>query len=162
MQGIFFTIPIILITIVLFLYFVPLGLWIQAGVSIGWGKIGMIKLVIMRIRKIPPKLISDGIINLSVAQNSLSRLGIDKNGLDDMDRRILTALVEKFNGGPVGLESLGVAISEDSRTIEEVYEPYLIKEGFIQRTSRGRKALDKTFSYLDIENPDKDSQIKIL
>ena len=64
MQGIFFTIPIILITIVLFLYFVPLGLWIQAGVSIGWGKIGMIKLVIMRIRKIPPKLISDGIINL--------------------------------------------------------------------------------------------------
>ena len=64
MQGIFITIPIILITIVLFLYFVPLGLWIQAGVSIGWGKIGMIKLVIMRIRKIPPKLISDGIINL--------------------------------------------------------------------------------------------------
>ena len=64
MQGIFFTIPIILITIVLFLYFVPLGLWIQAGVSIGWGKIGMVKLVIMRIRKIPPKLISDGIINL--------------------------------------------------------------------------------------------------
>ena len=64
MQGVFFTIPIILITVVLFLYFVPLGLWIQAGVSIGWGKIGMIKLVIMRIRKIPPKLISDGIINL--------------------------------------------------------------------------------------------------
>ena len=64
MQGVFFTIPIILITVVLFLYFVPLGLWIQAGVSIGWGKIGMVKLVIMRIRKIPPKLISDGIINL--------------------------------------------------------------------------------------------------
>ena len=64
MQGVFFTIPIILITVVLFLYFVPLGLWIQAGVSIGWGKIGMLKLVIMRIRKIPPKLISDGIINL--------------------------------------------------------------------------------------------------
>ena len=64
MQGIFFTIPIILITIVLFLYFVPLGLWIQAGVSIGWGKIGMVKLVIMRIRKIPPKMVTDGIINL--------------------------------------------------------------------------------------------------
>jgi len=104
---------------------------------------------------------SDGIINLDVAKNSLSRLGIDVNGLDDMDRRILTALVEKFNGGPVGLESLGVAISEDARTIEEVYEPYLIKEGFIQRTSRGRKALDKTFSYLDIERPDHNSQVKI-
>jgi len=104
---------------------------------------------------------SDGIINIDVAQNSLSRLGIDTNGLDDMDRRILTALVEKFNGGPVGLESLGVAISENGRTIEEVYEPYLIKEGFIQRTSRGRKALDKTFLYLDAEKPDSDSQVKI-
>tara|TARA_B100001971_G_C17949939_1_gene412003 strand:- start:69 stop:587 length:519 start_codon:yes stop_codon:yes gene_type:complete len=104
---------------------------------------------------------SDGIINMDVAKNSLSRLGIDTNGLDDMDRRILTALVKKFNGGPVGLESLGVAISEDARTIEEVYEPYLIKEGFIQRTPRGRKALDKTFSYLDVEKPDNDSQAKI-
>ena len=74
-----------------------------------------------------------------------------------MDRRILLSLSEKFNGGPVGLESLGVAISEDAKTIEEVYEPYLIKEGFIQRTPRGRKALDKTFSYLDVEKPDNDS-----
>ena len=104
---------------------------------------------------------SDGIINLDVANNSLSRLGIDANGLDDMDRSILMALVKKFNGGPVGLESLGVAISEDARTIEEVYEPYLIKEGFIQRTPRGRMALDKTFSYLDVEKPDNDSQVKI-
>ena len=78
-----------------------------------------------------------------------------------MDRRILTALVEKFNGGPVGLDSLGVAISEDARTIEEVYEPYLIKEGFIQRTSQGRKALNKTFLYLNIEKPNNDSQVKI-
>ena len=104
---------------------------------------------------------SDGNITLSVAKKSLNRLGIDSNGLDEMDRRILTALVKKFNGGPVGLESLGVAISEDARTIEEVYEPYLIKEGFIQRTSRGRKALEKTFTYLDPENPHSDSQFKI-
>ena len=104
---------------------------------------------------------SDGIINLNVAKGSLSRLGIDEQGLDDMDRRILAALVEKFNGGPVGLESLGVAISEDARTIEEVYEPYLIKEGFIQRTSRGRKALDKTYTYLDIESPDDNDQVNL-
>jgi Holliday junction DNA helicase RuvB len=78
-----------------------------------------------------------------------------------MDRRILTALVTKFNGGPVGLESLGVAISEDARTIEEVYEPYLIKEGFIQRTSRGRKALDKTFTYLNVEKPKSDDQTNL-
>jgi len=62
-------------------------------------------------------------------------------------------MIEKFDGGPVGLESLGVAISEDAKTIEEVYEPYLIKEGFIQRTSRGRIALDKTYKYLNINNP---------
>ena len=104
---------------------------------------------------------SDGIINIDVAKSSLSRLGIDENGLDNMDRLILTALVEKFNGGPVGLESLGVAISEDARTIEEVYEPYLIKEGFVQRTSRGRKALDKTFTYLDIEKTNDNDQVDL-
>ena len=95
---------------------------------------------------------------MDIAKSSLNRLGIDTQGLDDMDRRILTALVEKFNGGPVGLESLGVAISEDARTIEEVYEPYLIKEGFIQRTSRGRKALEKTFTYLNVEKSDNGDQ----
>ena len=84
MQGIFFTIPIILITIVLFLYFVPLGLWIQAGVSIGWGKIGMIKLVIMRIRKIPPKLISDGIINLH-------RAGLDFVTSEELETHFLAS-----------------------------------------------------------------------
>ena len=84
MQGMFFTIPIILITIVLFLYFVPLGLWIQAGVSIGWGKIGMIKLVIMRIRKIPPKLISDGIINLH-------RAGLDFVTSEELETHFLAS-----------------------------------------------------------------------
>ena len=84
MQGIFITIPIILITTVLFLYFVPLGLWIQAGVSIGWGKIGMIKLVIMRIRKIPPKLISDGIINLH-------RAGLDFVTSEELETHFLAS-----------------------------------------------------------------------
>ena len=104
---------------------------------------------------------SNGIINLDVAKSSLNRLGIDEQGLDNMDRRILAALVEKFNGGPVGLDSLGVAISEDARTIEEVYEPYLIKEGFIQRTSRGRKALDKTFAYLDVDRQNDNDQVDL-
>jgi len=105
---------------------------------------------------------SDGIINWDAASLALERLGIDSNGLDDMDRRILETLVKKFNGGPVGVESLGVAISEDARTIEEVYEPYLIKEGFIMRTSRGRKALEKTFKYLNVdENPKGDNQVDI-
>jgi len=95
---------------------------------------------------------AEGTINEKIACESLDRLGIDASGLDDMDRRILEALVKKFNGGPVGVDSLGVAISEDPHTIEDVYEPFLIKEGFIQRTPRGRVALDRTFKYLDIEN----------
>ena len=88
-----------------------------------------------------------GEISIEIANETLSRLDIDTNGLDDMDRRILEALVQKFNGGPVGLESLAVAISEDKKTIEEVYEPYLIKEGFIQRTPRGRIAQEKACKY---------------
>jgi Holliday junction DNA helicase RuvB len=104
---------------------------------------------------------SGGVITKTSAEEALSRLGIDDEGLDDMDRRILNALVTKFNGGPVGLESLGVAISEDARTIEEVYEPFLIKEGFIQRTSRGRQALEKTFKYLNLEKPQDGDQIDI-
>ena len=96
---------------------------------------------------------SNGNITSLIAKDALNKLKIDDNGLDEMDRRILLSMIEKFDGGPVGLESLGVAISEDAKTIEEVYEPYLIKEGFVQRTSRGRIALDKTYKYLNINNP---------
>ena len=95
---------------------------------------------------------SDGKINKILASEALDKLGIDDNGLDSMDNRILKALVSNFNGGPVGLDSIGVAISENPRTIEEVYEPYLIKEGYIQRTSRGRIALDKAYKYLNVNN----------
>ena len=75
-----------------------------------------------------------------------------------MDKRILNCIIDKFNGGPVGLDSLGVVISESPKTIEEVYEPFLIKEGYIQRTPRGRIALDKAYTYLNL---DKDNQTKI-
>lgn len=91
---------------------------------------------------------ADGIINKNTAKKSLSALGIDEIGLDEMDRRILNTLVDKFDGGPVGISSLAVAISEEATTIEDVYEPFLIKEGFLQRTSRGRIATDKAFKIL--------------
>ncbi len=96
---------------------------------------------------------SNGIISLDIANLALSKLDIDHLGLDQMDRIILDTLIHKFNGGPVGLESLGVAIAEDARTIEEVYEPYLIKEGFVQRTPRGRKVLKKAYKHLNIDYP---------
>lgn len=94
---------------------------------------------------------SNGIISHEIAKLTLKKLDIDTMGLDFMDRSILDTMINKFNGGPVGLESLGVALSEDARTIEEVYEPFLIKEGFIQRTPRGRKALQKAYKHLNID-----------
>ena len=93
----------------------------------------------------------NGTINKKIAQESLTKLGIDQHGLDEMDKKILNALIINFKGGPVGLESIGVTISENPKTVEEVYEPYLIKEGYIQRTSRGRIALEKTYKYLNIK-----------
>ena len=92
----------------------------------------------------------DGIIDEKIAKKALNTLGIDNNGLDEMDKNILLALINNFKGGPVGLDSLGVVISESPKTIEEVYEPYLIKEGFMQRTSRGRIVLEKAYKYLNI------------
>jgi Holliday junction DNA helicase RuvB len=91
---------------------------------------------------------ANGSITKSVAQESLKSLGVDHYGLDGMDRQILKTLIGKFDGGPVGVSSLAVAISEDTTTIEDVYEPYLIKEGFIQRTPRGRIAQEKAYKIL--------------
>ena len=91
---------------------------------------------------------ADGKITKEIAKKSLTTLGIDQTGLDEMDRRILSTLIDKFDGGPVGIGSLAVAVGEDATTIEDVYEPFLIKEGFMQRTSRGRIAQEKAFKLL--------------
>ena len=83
-------------------------------------------------------------------------LNVDERGLDDMDKRILLTLIEKFDGGPVGIKTLAMAVGEDAETIEEVYEPYLLREGFIQRTPRGRIATPNAYQHLKqlIENGD--------
>ena len=94
---------------------------------------------------------AEGSIDIHVAKGSLEKLGIDEIGLDDMDRKILDTLIEKFTGGPVGVKSLAVAVGEDSATIEDVYEPFLIKEGFLQRTPRGRIAQESAFKLLGKE-----------
>tara|TARA_A100001037_G_scaffold73952_1_gene66165 strand:- start:4941 stop:5963 length:1023 start_codon:yes stop_codon:yes gene_type:complete len=91
---------------------------------------------------------ASGKIDIDVAQASLAKLGIDNIGLDHMDRKILDVMIDKFNGGPVGVKSLAVAIGEDPLTIEDVYEPFLIKEGFINRTSRGRVAQAAAYKLL--------------
>ncbi len=92
----------------------------------------------------------DGIISKEITQSSLERLDVDQSGLDEMDKRILNLMIQKFNGGPVGLSTLAVAVGEDSGTIEEIYEPFLIKEGFINRTPRGREVTALAYEILNV------------
>ena len=90
----------------------------------------------------------NGIIDLDITKIALSSLQVDQNGLDEMDNKILNTLIEKFNGGPVGINTLATAVSENGETIEEVYEPFLIQEGFIIRTPRGRQVTEKAYRHL--------------
>lgn len=96
----------------------------------------------------------DGQITLEAANTALDLLDVDKLGLDQTDRLILTTMIEKFNGGPVGIDTLAAAIGEDSGTIEDVYEPYLVKNGFIIRTQRGRIVTEITYRHLGLEMPE--------
>ncbi len=90
----------------------------------------------------------DGKIDLKISQYSLKALNIDKHGLDEMDNKILSSIINKFNGGPVGVSTIAIAVGEEAGTIEEVYEPFLIKEGYIKRTSRGRVATEIAFKHM--------------
>jgi Holliday junction DNA helicase RuvB len=90
----------------------------------------------------------NGTIDLDIAQFALNALNVDANGLDEMDNRILSTIIDKFKGGPVGLNTIATAVGEDAGTIEEVYEPFLIQEGYLQRTARGREATHKSFTHL--------------
>jgi holliday junction DNA helicase RuvB len=95
----------------------------------------------------------DGTITMAIAQMALKALDVDEDGLDDMDNRILLAIIEKFKGGPVGLTTIATAVSEEAETIEEVYEPFLIQEGYIKRTSRGREATELAYKHLNLSVP---------
>ncbi|MCZ6775030.1 MAG: Holliday junction branch migration DNA helicase RuvB [Ignavibacteria bacterium] len=100
---------------------------------------------------------SKGVISREVADYSLKALEVDEHGLDEMDKRILLCILEKYAGGPVGLNTLAVAVGEEPGTIEEVYEPYLIQEGFLKRTSRGREATKLAFNHFNLK-PSTDAQ----
>jgi Holliday junction DNA helicase RuvB len=89
-----------------------------------------------------------GVIDMEIAQYALTALNVDKHGLDEMDNRILEALIEKFKGGPVGITTISTAVGEEAGTIEEVYEPFLIQEGYLVRTPRGREATEKAYRHL--------------
>ncbi|MEA5000576.1 MAG: Holliday junction branch migration DNA helicase RuvB [Endomicrobiaceae bacterium] len=105
---------------------------------------------------------TDGIINKQIAQEALCALGVDEKGLDKMDRLFLRTVIEKFGGGPVGIETIAVAISEDSETVSDVYEPFLIQSGFIARTPRGRIATELAYKHLGMELPKNKKQKELL
>lgn len=90
----------------------------------------------------------DGKIDIAIAKYGLNALHVDQHGLDEMDNKILTTIIDKFKGGPVGISTLATAVGENSETIEEVYEPFLIQEGFIMRTPRGREVTELAFEHL--------------
>lgn len=95
----------------------------------------------------------DGTISKSISQLALKALDVDEHGLDDMDNRILMTIIEKFKGGPVGISTIATAVGEEAETIEEVYEPFLIQEGYIKRTSRGREATELAYKHLKLKPP---------
>ncbi len=95
----------------------------------------------------------DGAIDLKTAKDSLLALDVDEKGLDDIDRKLLSTIIEKFGGGPVGVDTLSAALREDKETIEDVYEPYLLQEGFLERTPRGRFATKNAYQHLGINIP---------
>ena len=103
---------------------------------------------------------ADGRINKDVADYALIRLGIDALGLDRLDRELLSAIISKFDGGPVGLSNLAAAVGEEAQTLEEVYEPYLIQQGFIKRTPAGRVATSSAYNHLNL-SPDKADQKRL-
>jgi Holliday junction DNA helicase RuvB len=100
----------------------------------------------------------EGVIDIDTAKRALEMLEVDSLGLDDLDRRVLLTIAEKFGGGPVGLDTIAAAISEESDTIMDVVEPYLLQLGFLERTPRGRKATPLAYKHLDVPLPEQDTE----
>ena len=96
---------------------------------------------------------ADGVITSEVAREALARLEVDELGLDEVDHKVLRTIIEKFDGGPVGIETIAASISEEADTIMDVYEPYLMQVGFLQRTPRGRVATRHAYGHLGLEAP---------
>lgn len=99
------------------------------------------------------QVLGNGVIDMNITEHALRALNVDAYGLDDMDNRILTTIIDKFKGGPVGITTIATAVGEEPGTLEEVYEPFLIQEGFLQRTARGREVTAKAYEHLGRNRP---------
>ena len=99
------------------------------------------------------QVLNDGKVDIGITRHALKALNVDEHGLDEMDNRILSTIIEKFKGGPVGITTIATAVAEEPGTLEEVYEPFLIQEGFLQRTPRGREVTFKAYEHLNKKPP---------
>ena len=104
------------------------------------------------------QVLGNGVIDMNITEHSLKALNVDEHGLDEMDNRILSTIIDKFKGGPVGITTIATAVGEETGTLEEVYEPFLIQEGFLQRTPRGREATEKAYKHLGRIMPGNNAQ----
>jgi len=102
-----------------------------------------------------------GHVTLSVAKEALEMLGVDEHGLDEVDRNLILTIIQKYSGGPVGLNTLAASLSEEEEAIEEIYEPYLMQLGLIDRTQRGRQATALAYRYFNIESPQKQQSLQL-
>ena len=125
----------------------------EGALEIGRRSRGTPRIANRHLRRVRDYALQDGAgtITREVADRALSCMNVDEAGLDQMDRRILSVIINNYEGGPVGLKTLAVACSEDVRAIEDVYEPYLIQQGFLKRTSKGRVATVKSYHHLKIQ-----------
>lgn len=107
------------------------------------------------------QVIGNGVIDMNITEHALRALNVDQDGLDEMDNRILSTIIDKFKGGPVGINNIATAVGEEAGTLEEVYEPFLIKEGFIMRTARGREVTEKAYRHLGKNPPMTGGQVDL-
>jgi Holliday junction DNA helicase RuvB len=133
----------------------------EASMEIGMRSRGTPRVALRLLRRVRDvaAVRGDGVVDVNVAREALDMLGVDKEGLDDGDRKFLRALVELFDGGPVGLSTLAAALNEDPQTIEDIYEPFLIQKGLLERTPRGRRATRGTYNYLGLQPSPKFQQL---
>ena len=118
-----------------------------------WGDAGRLANRLLRRLRDFALIKADGVVTLPVTIEGLRLLAVDERGLDEMDRRFLDALITKYQGGPVGLNTLAVVVGEEAATLEDVYEPFLVQEGFVKRTSRGREATALAYEHLGHRAP---------
>ena len=131
------------------------GISMEAAIEIAGRSRGTPRIANALLRRVRDfaQIKGDGHIDINIAKFALKQLNVDAFGLDDMDNKILTTIIEKFKGGPVGITTLATAVSESAETIEEVYEPFLIQQGFIVRTPRGRAVTEFAYRHLGMQKP---------